>query len=120
MAEIALLLWARIQISMERKDPTIPTAASASVPNSGIFPTTAASVLDNTGSAIPDKIAGIASCCILLKEISVLIAFKNAKVTIPTEICENPNRLKITLLSHNSISLKHKKKVLLGSSEEEC
>ena len=62
IAEIALRLWARIQMSIERKDPTIPTAASDSVPYSGILPTTAASVLESTGSAMPDSIAGIASC----------------------------------------------------------
>ena len=47
---------------VERKDPTIPTAASDSVQNSEIFPTTAASVEDNTGSAIPAIIAGNANC----------------------------------------------------------
>ena len=62
IAEIALLLCAKIHMSIDRKEPTIPTAARDSVPYWGIFPTIAASVLERIGSAIPDNIAGMASC----------------------------------------------------------
>ena len=51
------------------KDPAIPTAASASVGLTLIFPTIAVSVIDNNGSAIPEIIAGIASLLICRKEI---------------------------------------------------
>ena len=60
MAEMALLVWPKIQISMDKKEPTIPTAASASTPSTGIFPTIAVSVMDKIGSAIPAMVAGIA------------------------------------------------------------
>lgn len=72
MADIADLVCARIQIIVDKKDPTIPTAASDSVPYSERLPTTAASVEDNTGSAIPAMIAGNANCWILLNEMSIL------------------------------------------------
>ena len=62
IAEIALRVCAKIHIIVEIKDPTIPTAAKDSVPNSAMLPTTAASVEDNTGSAIPAIIAGNANC----------------------------------------------------------
>ena len=64
IAEMALRVCAKIQIKAERNVPTIPTAASDSIPNSLIFPTTAASVAERTGSAIPEIIAGMASCWI--------------------------------------------------------
>ncbi|WP_339846075.1 hypothetical protein [uncultured Dokdonia sp.] len=38
-----------------------------------MLPTTAASVLDSIGSAIPAISAGMASCCIRLNEISILL-----------------------------------------------
>lgn len=53
----------------EINDPAIPTAASASVGFTLIFPTIAVSVIDSKGSAIPEMIAGIASLLICLKEI---------------------------------------------------
>lgn len=53
----------------EINDPAIPTAASASVGFTVIFPTIAVSVIDSKGSAIPEMIAGIASLLICLKEI---------------------------------------------------
>lgn len=72
MAEMALRVCPKIQISAERNAPTMPTAASDSIPNSLIFPTTAASVADSTGSAIPEIMAGMASCWIRLNEMSVI------------------------------------------------
>lgn len=72
MAEMALRVCPSIHISIERKEPTIPTAASASTLFSAMLPTTAASVLDSTGSAIPAMSAGTASCCMRLKEISTV------------------------------------------------
>lgn len=51
------------------KEPAIPTAASASVGFTLIFPTIAVSVMDNKGSAIPEIIAGMASLLICRKEI---------------------------------------------------
>lgn len=53
----------------EINDPAMPTAASASVGLTLIFPTIAVSVIDNKGSAIPEMIAGIASLLICRKEI---------------------------------------------------
>ena len=76
MAEIALRVCPSIQMSAERKVPTIPTAARDSVPNSAMLPTIAASVLDKTGSAIPAMIAGIASCWILPNEMLVVALLK--------------------------------------------
>jgi hypothetical protein len=72
MAEMALRVCPSIHISIERKEPTIPTAASASTLFSAMLPTTAASVLESTGSAIPAISAGTASCCMRLNEISML------------------------------------------------
>ena len=69
---MALRVCPNIQISIDKNEPTIPTAARDSVLNASIFPTTAASVLDSIGSAIPAIIAGMASCWIRLKEISIL------------------------------------------------
>ena len=71
MAEMALLLWAKPQTNIEMNDPTTPTAAKDSVPTTGMFPTMAASVLESTGSAMPERMAGKANCCIRLKEMSV-------------------------------------------------
>ena len=67
IAEIALRVWPRIQISIERKEPTIPAAARDSSPSTGILPTMAVSVMDNKGSAIPAIVAGIAKAFIDLK-----------------------------------------------------
>ena len=72
MAEMADRVCPSIQISIDKKEPTIPTAASDSVLSEGILPTTAASVLDSIGSAIPAIIAGMANCCMRLKEMSML------------------------------------------------
>jgi hypothetical protein len=73
---MALRVWPNIQMSADRKEPTIPTAASDSIPKSFIFPTTAASVAESTGSAIPEISAGMASCWMRLKEISVRTILK--------------------------------------------
>lgn len=59
---------------MDKKEPTIPTAASDSRPYVCILPTIAVSVMDNTGSAIPAIVAGIARLLIVLKLTTV---FKN-------------------------------------------
>ena len=67
MAEIALRVCPNIQISIERKEPTIPAAASDSKPSTGMLPTMAVSVMDNRGSAIPAIVAGIANAFIDLK-----------------------------------------------------
>ena len=53
----------------EIKDPAIPTAAKASVGFTWIFPTMAVSVIDNSGSAIPEIIAGMASLLMCRNEI---------------------------------------------------
>ena len=70
-AEIALRVCPRIQMSMDKKEPTIPAAARDSKPYSGIFPTMAVSVMDSRGSAIPAIVAGIAKLMMLLKLIAV-------------------------------------------------
>ena len=67
MAEIALRVCPKIQISIERKEPTIPAAARDSSPSTGIFPTMAVSVIDNKGSAMPAIVAGMAKAFIDLK-----------------------------------------------------
>ena len=69
MAEMADRVWARIQMSAERNDPAMPTAARASVGLIRMLPTMAVSVIESRGSAIPAIIAGIARLLIFLKEI---------------------------------------------------
>ena len=71
--EIALRVWPKTQISMERKVLTIPTAAKDSVELKAILPTMAASVKDNKGSEIPEINAGMANLFMFLKLISKLI-----------------------------------------------
>ena len=72
MAEIALLVCPKTQISIDKKEPTIPAAAKDSKPSTGIFPTIAVSVIDKTGSAMPATVAGIAKRFIDLKLMVVL------------------------------------------------
>lgn len=79
IAEIADRVCAKIQIMAEINEPAIPTAARASVGFILIFPTMAVSVIDKSGSAIPEMIAGMASLLICLKEILVVV-LKNANV----------------------------------------
>ena len=55
----------------ERKDPTIPAAAKASIGFVSTFPIIAISVSEISGSAIPAIIAGIASLLMFLKLIGV-------------------------------------------------
>ena len=71
---MALLVWPSIHISIDKNDPTIPTAASDSRLYVSMLPTMAVSVIDNTGSAIPAMVAGIARLLIVLKLTTV---FKN-------------------------------------------
>ena len=72
MEEMALLLCPKTHISIEIKDPTIPTAPKLSTAFNSILPIIAVSVIDKIGSAIPEINAGIASLLIRLKLISVL------------------------------------------------
>ena len=67
MAEIAVLVWATIQMIADKNEPTIPAAARASIEFSSTFPITAISVNEISGSAIPAIIAGIAILFIFLK-----------------------------------------------------
>ena len=67
MAEIAVFVWATIQMMAERKEPTIPAAARAYTGFLSTFPITAISVKEIRGSAIPAIMAGIASLLIFLK-----------------------------------------------------
>ena len=55
IAEMALLVWAKIHIIKVKKLAPIPTAPSSNVPS---CPTKAVSTNDITGSAIPAAIAG--------------------------------------------------------------
>jgi hypothetical protein len=48
------------------KDPAIPTAANDSTEFNSMFPTMAVSVIERSGSAIPEMIAGIANLLIPL------------------------------------------------------
>lgn len=66
IAEIALLVCPKIHISIDKKAPTIPTAARDSRLSVLIFPTIAVSVIDKIGSAIPAIVAGIARRLIVL------------------------------------------------------
>ena len=72
IAEIALRVWPRIHISIDRNEPTIPTATSDSSPSTGIFPTMAVSVIDKTGSAMPAMVAGMANLFMVWKLTAVL------------------------------------------------
>ena len=70
--EMALRVWPRTQISIDKKVVTIPTAANDSVEFTSIFPTIAASVNDKIGSETPEIKAGMASLLICFKVIAVL------------------------------------------------
>ena len=59
----------------ERKEPTIPAAARASMGFSFTFPIMAMSVKEISGSAIPAIIAGIARRLIFLKLIADNLEF---------------------------------------------
>ena len=74
--EMALRVCPNTQISMERKAPTMPAAASDSIPLMGIFPTIAVSVIDSNGSAIPETVAGMARRLIFLKVTAVFDIIK--------------------------------------------
>ena len=74
MAEMALRVCPKIQINIDKKEPTIPAAAKDAIPSTGILPTMAVSVIDKIGSAIPAMVAGIASLLMTLKSTRV---FKN-------------------------------------------
>ena len=67
---MALLVCPKIQMSIERKAPTIPTAANASVALVSKLPTTAASVEESSGSAMLARRAGTAILFMFLKVIS--------------------------------------------------
>ncbi len=73
MACNALRVWPKIQISADKNEPTIPTAARTSVALSGTLPTTAASVAESIGSAIPANNAGTARRFIFLKESGLVV-----------------------------------------------
>ena len=59
-ADIADRDCPKTQISIDKNEDTIPTAASDSVALLGMWPTIAASVRDKMGSAIPAIMAGMA------------------------------------------------------------
>lgn len=71
--EIALLVWPKTQISIEKKVPTIPTAAKDIVELAVILPMMAASVKERIGSDTPEISAGIASVLIFF---NVIVVFK--------------------------------------------
>lgn len=68
----------KTQISMDKKEETMPTAARETVAFKGICPTMAASVSDKIGSDTPAIMAGMASwlICLLLT-----LIFKVYKLT---------------------------------------
>ena len=76
--EMAERDWPKTQMSIDKKEETIPTAASERVAFKGICPTMAASVRDKIGSETPAIMAGIASwlICLLLT-----LLFKAYKLT---------------------------------------
>ena len=59
-------------MSMDKKEPTMPAAASDSRLSVGILPTMAVSVMERIGSAMPDMVAGIANWLMVLKFTCVL------------------------------------------------
>lgn len=69
MAEIALRVCPKTQISIDKNVVTIPTAAKDSVALMSMLPIIAASVNDKIGSEMPEINAGIASLLICFKEI---------------------------------------------------
>lgn len=71
---MALRVCPRIHISIDKKEPTIPTAARDSRPYVCMFPTIAVSVIDKTGSAMPAMVAGMAKLLMVLRLTTV---FKN-------------------------------------------
>jgi hypothetical protein len=82
IVEIADLDWPKTQISIDKKDDTIPTAARDSVAFKLICPTMAASVIESMGSEIPAIIAGIANLFIWLLESALLKGYKlNSKIS---------------------------------------
>ncbi len=70
MEEMAVFVCATIQIIADRKEPTIPAAARASIGFVSTFPIIAISVREISGSAIPAIIAGIAILLMFLKLIA--------------------------------------------------
>lgn len=74
IAEMADRVCANIQNKADKKEPAIPTAARDSTGFICTLPTMAVSVIDNSGSAIPEIIAGTANLLICLK---VSLGFKN-------------------------------------------
>ena len=70
--DMALRVWPKTQINMERKVVTMPTAAKDSVALLSMLPIIAASVKDKIGSETPEISAGIASLLICFNEMSVL------------------------------------------------
>ena len=77
--EMAERDWPNTQMSMDKKEETIPTAASEAVAFKGMCPTIAASVSDKIGSETPAIMAGIASRLICL---SLTLVFKLYKLSI--------------------------------------
>ncbi len=73
IAEMALLVCPKTQMSIDKKEPTIPAAARDSSPSTGMFPTIAVSVMESRGSAIPATVAGMARLLIRFK---VTVDFK--------------------------------------------
>ena len=81
--EIALRVCPKIQISIDKNVPTIPTAAIDSAVFIGILPIIAASVSDNIGSEIPEINAGIANLLICFELMSIFkILIRNSKKDI--------------------------------------
>ena len=72
MAEMELRVCPKTQINIDKKDPTMPAAASDSKLSVGILPTMAVSVMERIGSAMPDMVAGIANWLMVLKFTCVL------------------------------------------------
>ncbi|GGI56182.1 hypothetical protein GCM10011444_04910 [Winogradskyella haliclonae] len=66
---MALLVWPKTQISIDKNVETIPTAAKDSVAFKDILPIIAASVNESIGSETPEINAGMASLLICFKEI---------------------------------------------------
>ena len=72
MAEMELRVCPKTQISMDKKEPTMPAAATDSQLSVGMLPTMAVSVMESRGSAMPYMVAGTARRLMLLKFICVL------------------------------------------------
>ena len=101
MADMSERVCAKIQNNADKKEPAIPTAANDSTGLRSTLPTIAVSVIDRSGSAIPEIIAGMANRLICL---NVILAFKKT-CSLQREV-----RKKVYDCKKEKTSLRHEKR----------